>query len=126
MTRTDRRRLARYYCFISKNVFYAISVFCLLSELEGSTIVSQRVQYSAVDKAADATFRIATISEVPVIQVCLISCSQARDCQSVLYEGRTCQLYNSTVASSTIKSGQQAIAVNSRTVIYGKIIYNFA
>lgn len=101
-----------------------LSLCCVLSLsmiVNGSTLISQKVQYNDMDKAPDISSWIRPLSVVSILQTCLIRCSVTPECKAVLYENSKCYLYSTSDGSSVLIFGQQAVSVVSRKSIYGTV-----
>ena len=101
-------------------IVYMICMCSLLIDVKGSPVIWQTIKYRNVEEGPDLFSRIGTVTDTENVQMCLISCSKTTNCQSVLYEDGSCHLHNTTMASATLTSGQQAIIVVSKSTAYGK------
>ena len=103
-------------------------LFCVLLfsiTVNGSTIISQKVQCNDMDKAPDISSWIRPLRVVSILEMCLIGCSETNECKAVLYENSKCYLYNTSDGCAILMSGQQAVSVVSRKSIYGTIFLKY-
>ena len=79
-------------------ILYAVSV---LMVVKGSTLISQQVEYKAIDKAPDPLSRIGPSRTAKFIEMRLIRCLKASNCKSTVYEDSMCHLQNASDGSSS-------------------------
>ena len=92
----------------------------LLTTIFGTKLTSKTADYKVMHKAPKAASKIDNINNSPHVQSCLMKCFWNKDCKSIVFEGTTCSLYDTSVGSVTLTQGQKAIAQESSQSKYGK------
>ncbi|KAK2143613.1 hypothetical protein LSH36_826g02044 [Paralvinella palmiformis] len=72
------------------------------------------IQYKDLEGSPSISFRIKDIANVSLPTVCLIQCSRNDLCKSIVHEGTSCSLYNTTEIATALQHGQTAISELTR------------
>jgi len=92
----------------------------IFSAALGEMLLSMEADYEVMEKSADESSKMMVIDDFGAGYDCLMKCSKTDGCKSVVHEGTTCSLYNSTNGSVPLTGGQTAIGEVRRKESYGK------
>ena len=103
-----------------QKVHFVCGILTLMIAGASGILLSRMEKYKDMEKAPNALSKIRTIHSSLTTLHCLLDCSKNDHCVSVVHEGTTCHLYNSTVGSVNLMPGQKAVGQLSRQSKYGK------
>ena len=86
------------YTFLSlRNIsIIGIAIIICQSHNVDGALVYRVMQLKDTDQVPAERFKIDVIPEITSFLRCLLKCEQNSDCQTVVHQGETCSIYNTT------------------------------